>query len=309
MGPRTVLVIEDDVHIRALLRAILAGRGYEVIEAADGWAGIARARAQRPDAILLDLGLPYMDGLDVLDALKDDDDTWPIPVIVVTANGRASMAGTALDAGAHDFVRKPFDNEELCARVDAAVRAKMRHEALQDEKSELERQATIDELTGLPNRRSLDAELRRQIARAERSGRRFSVVMVDIDRFKTINDHHGHSVGDEALRRVAGRLSSRVRRGDIVGRWGGEEFLVIAPETDAAGASVLAESLRLALCAEAMPIADGVTVDLSASFGVAVWERETAESLVNRADAALYDAKDTGRNAVVTAPARIRRAA
>jgi two-component system, cell cycle response regulator len=301
---KTVLIIEDDAGVRALLSALLTPRGYDVLEAADGWAGIARARAALPDAILLDLGLPYMEGTAVLDALKLDDVTAGIPVVMVTGRDDTGSVAAALDAGAHDYVRKPFDNEELAARVGAAVRAKLRYDAMQEQRTELERLATIDDLCGMPNRRALDAELHRQVARSERSGRPFAVLVADVDHFKRVNDEHGHAAGDEVLREVARRMQGRVRRGDVVGRWGGEEFMVLLPDTDAATAESVAEALRLGIAAEP---AAGVPV--TTSFGVAAWDRESAQSLVDRADLALYEAKAAGRDRVHAAAARMQRVA
>jgi diguanylate cyclase (GGDEF)-like protein len=155
--------------------------------------------------------------------------------------------------------------------------------------------ATHDQLTTLPNRRQLDDQLDRDIARAHRHRVPLSVLLVDIDRFKAINDLHGHQAGDHALRELASRLSDTVRGGDLAGRWGGEEFLVIAPNTGQDGALELAERCRTVIAGT--PFADVGTV--TASFGVAtLTEHEDARSLVHRADIALYRAKDGGRDAV-----------
>ena len=285
------MVVEDDAGIRALYRAILEGTGRRVVEVAGGEKALAAARAAMPDLILLDIGLPGISGLDVLRILKGQPDVAAIPVIVVTAWDDPALVAEALRDGAVDYVRKPFGPDELSARVDVALRTKAQHDALRAD-------AGIDPLTQTANRRALDEALAREHARARRTRRGFSILLVDLDHFKTINDRHGHATGDAVLRAAARRLAGRARAVDISGRWGGEEFLVIAPDTDAVGAAALGEDLRGAV-AEA-PCA-GVAV--TTSVGVAAWAREAIEALLARADAALYAAKAAGRDCVRVAPA------
>ncbi|MEA2170867.1 MAG: two-component system, cell cycle response regulator [Solirubrobacteraceae bacterium] len=292
-----VLVVEDDPAIRMLTKTVLEGRGYEVHEAADGPSALPTARDVRPDVILLDVGLPGMDGFGVLGLLKDGDDTRDIPVLMVTAWAEPDLIARALDNGAHDYVRKPFDIGELSARVDAAARIKARQDALSHSNERLAEIATVDLLTGIPNRFQMTENLRRQVASSRRSGRGFSLIMLDLDHFKAVNDSYGHKVGDEVLRAVADRLRDRVRGSDILGRWGGEEFIVLAPDTDLGGAGALAEDLRAGLAVCPLELEDG-TLAATASFGVAAWDHEGFEDLMARADGALYEAKAAGRDRV-----------
>jgi diguanylate cyclase (GGDEF)-like protein len=281
-----VLVVEDDETIQKLVGHVLGEQGYAVVGVADGPSALPAARAERPDVILLDLGLPGLDGFGVLDQLKDDLDVRGIPVIIVTAWEDSGLVSRALDHGAHDYVRKPFAQSELVARVESALRVKVATDELVDWHSRLTVLAHHDPLTGLPNRH-------RMVEALEQS-REVAVILAGIDRFGAINNSHGHDVGDAVLSAVARRLRKRARADDVVGRWGGEEFLIVVRDTDLGGAGALAEDLRAAMAGRAF-----AGLRLTASFGVA--ERALGESsadLIARADAALYDAKRNGRNSV-----------
>ncbi len=292
--PTTVLVVEDDAGIRALYRAVLGMRGHQVVEVERGDEALMEARACRPDVVVLDLGLPGLDGLGVLAQLKSDPDLRTVPVIICTAWDDTSTVTAAFDGGAHDYVRKPFIPDELAARVDAAAR-------LKSERDELSADASMDPLTSLPNRRALTTELDREHALARRGRPAFSVLLLDVDHFKRINDERGHAAGDRVLQEIAARLRRRARASDVVGRWGGEEFLVVAPDTNFDGGVALAEALRLSI-GESTIALDSGPVHVTVSVGVAMWERESVDDLLRRADLALYEAKAGGRDAVVAAP-------
>jgi diguanylate cyclase (GGDEF)-like protein len=294
MTAHTVLVVEDDAGIRALYREVLRMRGHLIVEVERGDEALIEARACRPDVVVLDLGLPGLDGLSVLAQLKADPDLRGVPVIVSTAWDDTATVTEALGAGAHDYVRKPFVPDELAARVEAAMRIKTERDALSLD-------ASIDPLTHLPNRRSLTLELEREHALARRGRPVFSVLLLDVDHFKDVNDACGHQTGDRVLEEIAGRLRRRARGSDVVGRWGGEEFLIVAPDTSHDGAFSLADDLRCAV-SEAPIETELGSVSVTASVGVAEWERETVEVLLSRADRALYEAKSSGRNVVVAAP-------
>jgi diguanylate cyclase (GGDEF)-like protein len=267
-----ILVVEDDPAIRMLIEAVLAGNGHAVVTASDGPSAVPTARAERPDVILLDIGLPGMDGFGVLGLLKDDAELRDIPVLMVTAWAEPELVARALDHGAHDYLRKPFANVELAARVDAALRVKVQTDSLLSDQERLTALAGHDALTALPNRRHLTEVLERQALAGRRVGRPFSVIVLDVDNFSAINETHGHEVGDEALRAVAKRLRLRARASDVIGRWGGEEFLVVSPGNGLGGAGALAEDLRVALAER--PLDTGTEmVALTASFGVAEFDR------------------------------------
>jgi diguanylate cyclase (GGDEF)-like protein len=297
MGGHTVLIVEDSAMIRALLRTLLEERDYTVVEAVDGVEGVEQAREHMPDVVLMDVEMPRMDGYEALAAMKDEDALCSIPVVFLTARSEPNEMVAALENGGHDYLRKPFESPELLARVQAALRAKSLQDELRELNRALEVQALTDELTGLSNRRALDAQLTRAVAAAGRHQRPVAALMVDVDHFKAINDTFGHHAGDSVLGAVAARLAGRTRAEDTLGRWGGEEFLLITGETDTDGAARLAEDLRAAICSSPIDILDQV-IEITASVGWALWDGDTEEELVRRADRALYLAKENGRNRV-----------
>jgi two-component system cell cycle response regulator len=293
-----ILVVEDDPAIRMLIETLLATKGHTVVTASDGPSALPTARAERPDAILLDVGLPGMDGFGVLGLLKDDAELRDVPVLMVTAWAEPELVARALDHGAHDYLRKPFDNAELVARVDVALRIKAQTDSLLSQGERLAEPPTHDPLTAVPNRRHLDEVLERQALARRRVGREFSVILLDVDRFSAINDTYGREVGDEALRAVAKRLRLRARASDVIGRWDGQQFLVVVPGTPLGGAGALAEDLRAALDERLLDTGTEM-IALTASFGVAQFDgSERPENAVARAAEALNEAKRGGRNAV-----------
>jgi two-component system, cell cycle response regulator len=295
-----ILVAEDSALLRRMLGDVLRREGYDVVEAADGEAALRAARTQAPHVLLLAREMEGLDGLAVLDALRADPTTAAMPVVFVTGHTDAADLAEGLERGAHDYVRKPVDPIELLARVRTALRLRALHDELARRNAELEELARTDVLTGLANRRHADAVLRATVAGARRHDRALCVVLVDVDSFKAVNDRHGHAAGDAVLRAIAARLVDGLREEDLAARWGGEEFLLVLPDTDDAG--IVCERLRAAVAAAPALADDGTTVPVTASFGWAHWSRgESAEHLVARADAALYAAKDGGRDRVVAA--------
>jgi two-component system, cell cycle response regulator len=297
VSPPTVVVAEDSLVIRAVLVEQLESRGYRVVEAADGEQALAACRRDRPDVVLLDVEMPQLDGHAVLAGVKADPLLADIPVVFVTSRVTTEDVVEGLRLGAHDYLRKPFEPSELLARVHAAVRIKALQDELRLRNAELELASRTDALTGLPNRRHLEEQLQRLAGNG-----RLSVLLLDIDRFKLVNDTRGHAAGDEVLRVVAGRLREAVRTADVAGRWGGEEFLVVLPATAAVEAAALGERVRQAIAAAPVPLPD-VPLAVTASVGVASGGHDGWEGLVRRADTGLYAAKDGGRNRVVPGPA------
>lgn len=290
-----VLVVEDNDLERLLIRHRLRPDSVTLFEAGDGASALELARSMAPDLILLDLDLPDVSGFEVIHWLKEDPVTRSIPVIFVSAFGSTEAKVRALDLGAIDFVTKPFDPAELRARLRVGYRLKFQQDLL-------EKRAQLDALTGLANRLALGERLAAEWASCRRRESPLSILVLDVDHFKRINDRFGHAAGDEALRRVAEALRAVARTSDLVARYGGEEFILLAPDCDLAGALSLAERAREQI--EALRLDFGGTPHpLTASVGVATAaglspDDPEPEALFDRADRALYEAKSAGRNAV-----------
>lgn len=307
MSQPLVLVAEDSPMIRAVLTAQLGAHGYRVVQATNGREALERLWQDSPDVALLDIDMPELDGMEVLDVVVGEPELATIPVLFLTGRASPEDVAEGLARGAHDYLRKPVESTELAARVRAALRTKRLADELRERNAQLQRLATTDELTGLYNRRHLGRELERLILRARRHGQLISVAMLDIDHFKAVNDEHGHAVGDTVLVEVAARLERRLRGDDLVGRWGGEEFLFVLSETPAEGAQIVAESVRAVIGDEPIALAVGA-VAVTASIGWASWEMsDGSDDLLARADLALYAAKAAGRNTVRPAPVNLAR--
>lgn len=287
-----VLLAEDSPTVRALVRFELEDAGYAVVEAADGRAAVDLALECGPSVVLLDVEMPVLDGYGVIAELKVDPATRDVPVVFLT--GQADLV-KALDAGAHDFVRKPPQPGELRARVAAAVRVKVLQDELRARADELDQVSRTDHLTGLHNRRHIEEHLRGLRSAARRHGHPLSVLVVDVDHFKDVNDSVGHAGGDEVLVEVARRLGVAVRTEDLVGRWGGEEFIVLAPHTDLPAAAALGERLRAAVGGTPL-LGGGRELTVTISVGAAAGGGD--DDLVARADRLLYAAKAAGRDRV-----------
>ncbi|HEX2829617.1 MAG TPA: diguanylate cyclase [Burkholderiales bacterium] len=293
-----VLIADDDAVTLRQLSGLLAHLGHEPVAAHDGaeaWAAI-----QAPDApalIILDWMMPPPDGVEICRRLRDSGRRPYQYVLLLTARDTVDDVVEGMDAGADDYLRKPFDLRELRVRLRAGERVL----ALQDE---LRAQATTDELTRLPNRRGILERLQHELALVRRDGRAFSILTIDIDNFKNVNDAHGHAVGDEVLKHVAARMRVQVRGYDDVGRHGGEEFMVVLPACDPAGAVGVAERIRADIASSPVSTsAGGLTVTVS--IGVATIPGAAAADatgLLAAADGALYAAKRNGRNRVQIAP-------
>jgi len=296
----TILVADDSMVVRAVLRRQLEADGHTVVEAVDGEEAITACREQHPDVILLDVEMPVLDGHATLERLKADPGLRDIPVVFLTGRVDTADVVTGLRLGAHDYLRKPFETNELMARVSAALRTKWLQDELRARNAELDRVSRIDMLTNIYNRRHLDEHLRRAIAAARRHDRTVGVLLVDIDHFKDVNDRYGHLSGDQVLKEVAARLQSTMRTEDALGRWGGEEFIAVLSETPSGSVGVIAERMRQAIAGAPFVLDDGSQIPVTVSVGH-VSGTDDAELLVHRADDALYVAKAEGRNRVAAA--------
>ncbi len=303
-----ILYIDDDEDARSLLGTALSQRGYTVVCVRDGETGLTEHEREPFDLVLLDLTLPKTDGLEVCRRIKALSGESFVPVIFLTARSEVAEKVKALESGGDDFCVKPILLDELEARMRVLLRMRSRERVLRAETQKFRRIALVDPLTELWNRRSFEAELERAWARLERGGRPLALLMVDIDRFKAFNDRYGHRTGDEVLRATARAIKSAIRKGDQAFRLGGEEFVVLAPDSSREGALVIAERVRSAIAAEKVqPPPDASSsklLSVTASVGVAVAPDPsvaTSSALVEASDRALYDAKAAGRDRVALA--------
>lgn len=293
IGKPTVLVVDDDPDKLNLLQFALTRAGYQVRTACDGEEGLAAVASFEPDLVVSDIMMPRINGYELARRIRENPKTRFIPIILQTAAGsRAEDQRLGSEVGALGYITDPTDLDLLLARA----------RTLLDFKAYLdtcEEQATTDHLTGLANRRRFERQLEREVARTARHERPFSLVLLDLDDFKQVNDTHGHEAGDVAIQSLARVLQQGTRGIDLAARVGGEEFAVILTETNLVGATEVAERLRLTLRATEIPIIGHI----AASFGVAECPSQglTARELVASADAALYEAKRQGRDRVVPA--------
>jgi diguanylate cyclase (GGDEF)-like protein len=306
-----ILIVDDHEDNIELLRARLEARGYEVQGANDGQEALDTVDRWCPDLILLDVMMPKMDGMEVVRRLKARTDRKElpfIPVIMQTALDSTENKVEGLDAGADDYITKPINFAELEARVKALLRIKQlqtelvaSREELSQLNNKLREISLTDGLTGVENRRSLEERLKEQWNHSVRLHEPMAVVMCDIDKFKSVNDQYGHQAGDAVLKAIAQILKSEAREIDRVGRYGGEEFLLILPGTVLDAAVTFAERLREKVEAHTFAY-EGGTLRRTMSCGVAAAPHpkvKDQEGLVRAADDALYVAKETGRNRVV----------
>jgi two-component system, cell cycle response regulator len=303
-----ILAVDDHPDNLELLRARLEARGFVVEGATSGEEALELVGKNPPDLILLDVMMPKMDGIEVVRRLKADKSLPFIPVIMQTALDSTENKVEGLGAGADDYITKPINFDELNARIKSLLRIKSLQEDLEKRESELEemndklmRISRIDGLTDVANRRALEEKLSEFWSHSQRMHEPLSIVMCDIDKFKSVNDSYGHQVGDLVLRDFAGLLRDAVREIDRVGRYGGEEFLLLLPGTPAESAATFAERLRLAVKDHKFNFDEG-SLSRTMSCGVAGWPHpgiRDEDSLLKAADEALYVAKESGRNKVV----------
>jgi len=306
--PARILIVDDHEDNIELLRARLEARGYETLSAADGEEAIAAVEKHRPDLLLLDVMMPKVDGMEVARRIKGNADLPFIPIIMQTALDSTEAKVEGLEAGADDYITKPIDFAELKARLRSMLRIKGLQEALEERERELlevnerlRHMSQTDGLTGLDNRRHLNERLEEMFMHAQRLAEPFSCVMCDLDHFKSVNDTHGHQAGDEVLKQLSVILKDEAREIDRVGRYGGEEFMLLLPGTVLDAAMTFAERVRKRIEGHTFSFPGG-SLTRTASFGVSGWPHpkiRACDSLVRAADDALYVAKEMGRNRVV----------
>lgn len=297
---KKILIAEDDPISRRVLEAFARKRGYEVLAASDGQAALRLLSGEAaPRLAVLDWMMPGMEGTEVCRKLREQAGDRPyIYVLLLTARTDREDLLQGLESGADDYVRKPFDPAELEARLRTGQRILDLQDKLIAAGDELRFRATHDSLTGLGTRGVVLESLNREYSRQQREGGSFGLILLDIDHFKAVNDNYGHLCGDSVLREIASAIRDSLRPYDTVGRYGGEEFLMVIPKADARSALRIAERIRKAVQSRVVA-AEGAEVRVTASLGVAASTEEnlvSPQALLHSADEALYRAKNNGRN-------------
>jgi diguanylate cyclase (GGDEF)-like protein len=296
-----VLVVDDDHVYRGVLEQLLKAAGYSVETAENGREALEKIQTARPEVVVTDSVMPTMDGLTLCRLIKGNHGIRSTYVIILSSHGETSAKVTGLDLGADDYLVKPVEPIELKARVRSGLRLHRALRELATKNELLERLALTDPLTRLANRRAFEESLATEVARTGRHGKHLSLLFLDLDRFKDVNDTYGHVTGDEVLAGFADLLRRFGRRGDLAARIGGEEFAVLLPHTTKANAMIVAERIRRAV--EETPFGRA-RVAVTVSIGVAELPEEgemQESSFVELADGALYRAKAGGRNRVSAA--------
>lgn len=297
-----ILIAEDDLTSRTILVSMLSKRGFEVKAAANGDEAY-KALENDPSILLalIDWEMPGMSGLDVCRKIRKLDAQIPPYLILLTAKSEKENIVKGLDAGANDYIPKPYHKEELHARIRVGQRMIELQEELIEARDALAHEAMHDPLTGSLNRRAILDALNKELNRSQRTNSSVSIGLCDLDHFKKVNDTYGHQAGDDVLRGFVDTVRNNLRGYDLVGRYGGEEFLVVAPGSTGAKKEKLYERLRAQVEAFRLPMNSGklgITVSIGVASSVST---STVDEMIGAADRALYKAKEDGRNQVCIA--------
>jgi two-component system, cell cycle response regulator len=300
-SPMKVLAAEDNPVSLTTLRGMLTKWGYQAVTASNGNDALRALEASDgPSLAILDWMMPGIDGVEVCRRVREAGREPYVYMLLLTGRRESEDVVEGMDAGADDYLTKPFKAHELRVRLRAGQRVLDLQRQLVAAREALREQAMHDGLTGLLNHSAILATLHAELSRAAREEQPLAVLLLDLDHFKRVNDTHGHQAGDAVLRETARRMKGAVRRYDAVGRYGGEEFVIVLPGCDGAGAVAHAERIRETIAAE--PYSAGEqSLQLTCSIGVASASRpgsDAVETLVREADEALYRAKGDGRNRV-----------
>jgi two-component system cell cycle response regulator len=295
-----ILIVDDRASSYEHIAAMLAGEHTADIEPDPG-AGLFHAAEGNYDLLIVSLGLENFDGLRLCSQVRSLDRTRNVPILAISDAENSSRLVRGLEIGVNDYLSRPIDKNELLARVRTQIRKKRYTERLRDNMQLSIEMAITDALTGLYNRRYMETHVGSLVEQALSRGKPLTVLVLDIDYFKSINDTHGHDAGDDVLREFALRIRKSIRGIDLACRYGGEEFVVVMPETDLAVATMVAERLRRRIASEPFPIQQGArSIEVTSSIGIAaLGSNDNAASVLKRADQALYRAKRDGRNRVV----------
>lgn len=298
-----IAIVDDDLISRQILKNSLQKFGHEILEAADGEAAWKLIQQTNPRLVITDWLMPKMDGLELIRQIRTAGLQHYTYIIIVSGKEDKNDVVTGLETGADDYLVKPFDILELRARVSIGVRILELEADLKIARDQMEAMAMHDYLTGLLSRRAIYTHLKGGLDRALRESQPISVIMMDLDCFKSLNDTYGHLVGDQALCLVSEQIMRNVRSYDWAGRWGGDEFLIVLPNTDAEEARVISERLCAKIGNLGIEIPDNAKVDIQASLGVITHKvgNISIDNLIHQTDNALYAAKMAGRHCVHSA--------
>jgi diguanylate cyclase (GGDEF)-like protein len=299
-----ILIADDDPVTRKLLERTLTKKGYQVTVMDDGRKAFEHFQKKFFPLVVSDWMMPGMDGLEMCKAIRGVETEGYVFIILLTSRDNRQDIVRGLEAGADDYLTKPFNPAELVARINTGVRVLELERSLKKANDEIRTLSITDQLTGCYNRLYMAERMDPEIKRAKRYCHWLSVIMCDLDHFKKVNDNYGHQVGDAVLKEFAAIIKNSIRNGvDWAVRYGGEEFVILLPETDLDGAKVVAERLRISVAATAFSSENG-PFSITASFGVTglnektPWEKLTIDAIIQHADTLLYAAKDAGRNRV-----------
>lgn len=306
MAKARILLVEDSKEHARSTKTFLERSGYKVIWAEDGLTAFKIAKTEKIDLILLDRVLPDIEGNEICRWLKLNQDTRGIPIIMLTVKNSTADKVTGLEAGADDYLPKPYDEIELNARIYACLRTKALQDELRQKNRQLEEMLTrvetlaiTDPLTGLFNRRRFESILTLEFKKAQRYQTPLSCMMIDIDHFKEINDTYGHKVGDSILKEIGNIIQKAIREVDTVSRWGGEEFAVLVPNTSRENAIQPATRILTGVSRHAFADIGGKRITVSIGIADITDPAITdEEKLVHAADLAMYEAKRKGRNRI-----------
>ena len=298
-----ILLLEDDASDRTAIEACLSTNGMVITRGETPTETIEKAFAHPFDLVMVSLDLKGEDGLYLCAQLRAREATRTLPILLMANEGEIDIVARGLDLGANDYLLRPLEVSELLARARTQLKQKRHYDRLRRSYEQNLALALVDPLTGAYNRRYLDMHLPMLFARCRMTKRPMSILSMDLDHFKEVNDAHGHGAGDVVLKEIINRVVISLRPADLVVRMGGEEFAVIMPETEQKTALSVGERLRVAVAEQPISLPEmGLSLSITASFGVASVNHDvdvSATTVLDRADAALYRAKKTGRNKVV----------
>ena len=295
-----ILVAEDDLGSRRLVKMRLLASGYEVVEAEDGQTAWELFQREPFQLVITDWMMPRLDGLELIRRIRSSNQKSYTYIIMLTALDDKPKIVMGLESGADEYLTKPFDKMELIARVASGERIIKLEEQLNLTNRKMEILAMHDGLTELFNRRAIEDHAVAELSLAKRKEQPLSIILLDIDYFKNLNDEYGHKSGDVVLRQLANILTESLRQYDRAGRWGGDEFILIMPETQLSEAVTVAERLRIKTSETKLSLENGEQISMQISLGVACVSGHYPSliKLVDAADQALYQAKQSGRNRV-----------